>query len=227
MAKDLQVTIRVRMEVNAVVLTGGGDPLNLMYCSQPGCDLTDGHVGQCQINVTNMKGTGNSKLVEDLRNVGIDLGPQHPCRADGKACGISVDYTADEAWTVITHRLGDKKDSREITDIMRSDVGWAKIVKEALAEMHNNQRGIGPVLNARPKLVTPYITQEESIDIATQIYEHTGGRVTVPHGRKTYGYRASTREYSIKEKNESEWQREERERGPPSEGEIEARNNMY
>ncbi len=169
MAKDLQVTIRVRTRPM-------DNKLNVYR-------LRDGHPGYELVSNTN--GTGNSGLIEDLRNVGIDLGPQHPCRADGKACGISVDYTA--AGTVIKHRLGDRKDRREITDLMRSDVGWAKVAKEALAEMHNNQRGIGPILNAQP-LITPYITQEESIDIATQIYEHTGGRVTIPHQKLLAGW---------------------------------------
>ncbi len=190
MAKgNLQVTILLDNKMAKIKgKLGDFGGINL-YCSQPGCDLNDKHVGQCHIRVQNTRGEGTGKwnLLEDLKNVGIDLGPQHPCRADGKACGISVDYIAAEAWTVITHRLGDRKDSREITDIMRSDIGWSKIAKEALAEMHNNQRGIGPILNAAPKLVTPYITQAESIDIATLIYNHTGGRVTVPHGRKTYG----------------------------------------
>ena len=63
------------------------------------------------------------------------------------------------------------------------------------------------------KTVTPYIDPSDAIEMASEIYGHTGERVTIPN---------------MKSKAKSAWKiADEKKYGRPSEGEIEARDNMY
>ncbi len=164
-------------------------------------------------------------LVEHLAKIGVEFPESHPCRRYG-GCSTSMDYNAQDMITTIKHRLGDRLLEHEVSDILRDSAIWPQNVMNELGRMHMSETGIYRDGDSY-KAVTPYIDPSDAIEMASEIYGHTGERVTIPAGRKTYGNRASTRRSSIKEKKESEWQRKERERGPLSEGEVEARNNMY
>lgn len=118
-------------------------------------------------------------LLDQLKEIGVELSPQHPCRRDG-GCGVSVDYDARLAATVIKHRLGDKWTTREMDDILRADDNkWGGLVAEALAQMHMAGSGIYRDGDAY-KVITPYIDPNDAIEMASEIYGHTGLRITIP-----------------------------------------------
>jgi len=132
---------------------------------------------------TRLMGIIAGTLLDNLKAIGIELSESHPCRAQG-GCGISVDYDAKLMVTVIKHHLGDNWDRREMSNVGRNNSNWPMAVTNALSQMHMSQVSGYDHYTPTPKIITPYISKEDAIEIASEIYEHTGQRVTIPAGGK-------------------------------------------
>ncbi len=121
------------------------------------------------------------KRLSNLKAMGVNLHPSHPCRQYG-GCSISVDYDPRLMKTVIKHRLGDKLARKEVDNVMRQEVNlqWPDLIIKSLGQMHMTDSGIYRDGDAY-SVITPYISQEDAIEMASEIYTHTGARVTIPH----------------------------------------------
>lgn len=120
-------------------------------------------------------------LLNDLRDQGIRLPPNHICVGGG--CSISV--TADPVYdrVLVTHRLGDRGSSQTFDGglVGNSADEFSRMAVAALTKMHIKDGGIESPVRHVPK-ATPYISPNDAIKIATEIFDHTGQRVTIKSG---------------------------------------------